>query len=132
MHRTRLSPRCCATSSVSVLASSSNVTSACNALNSSGTAPRGNSTSTTGPVTRTTRPLVSFFVALSVFSAVAVISIFFLMGLTSGGVGQCVGTADDFADFLGDVGLALAVGHQGQLFDEVVGVVGGRLHRALT
>ena len=27
-----------------------------------------------GPVTRTTRPVVSFFVALSVFSAVAVIS----------------------------------------------------------
>src|SRR5271156_2377942 len=59
MVRTRLSPRCSATSSVNVFASALNVTSACRALNSPGTEPRGNSTSTTGPVIRTTRPLVS-------------------------------------------------------------------------
>ena len=54
--RTRLSPRCCATSSVMVLATASRVTSTCRALNRAGCSPRGNSTSTTGPITRTTRP----------------------------------------------------------------------------
>src|SRR6201993_4732390 len=74
MVRTRLSPRCCATSSVNVFASDANVTSACRALNSSGTEPRGNSTSTTGPVTRTTRPLVSVLLEFFDFSVVAAIS----------------------------------------------------------
>src|ERR1700722_11408209 len=71
--RTRLSPRCCATSSVSVFASASNVTSACSALNRSGTEPRGNSTSTTGPVIRTTRPLVSVPLAFFEFSVCLVV-----------------------------------------------------------
>ena len=108
--RTKLSPRWCATSNVRVFLSSSNVISACSALNSSGTEPRGNSTSTTGPVTRTTRPLVSDLVGLSVFSAVAAHYLFrFLVGLLSG-VGERVCATDDFADFLGDLGLPLAVG----------------------
>ena len=107
--RTKLSPRWFATSNVRVFASSSNVISACNALNRSGTEPRGNSTSTTGPVTRTTRPLVSDFVGLSVFSAVALIIFFRFLVWLPGGVGERVCATDDFADFLGDLGLPLAV-----------------------
>src|SRR4051794_30056523 len=57
MARTTLSPRCWATSRVSVLPRSARVTSTFSALNRSGIASRGNSTSTTGPVTRTTRPV---------------------------------------------------------------------------
>src|SRR5699024_9068107 len=54
--RTRLSPRCCATSRVMVRATASSSISTVSALYSSGSPPRGNSTSTTGPMTRTTRP----------------------------------------------------------------------------
>ena len=54
--RTMLSPRCWATSRVSVLVPSARVTSTCSALKISGIASRGNSASTTGPMTRTTRP----------------------------------------------------------------------------
>src|ERR1700730_5096302 len=74
MVRTRLSPKCSATSSVNVFASDSNVTAACRALNKAGTEPRGNSTSTTGPVIRTTRPLVSVPLEFFDFSVVAAIS----------------------------------------------------------
>ena len=49
MARTMLSPRCCATSRVSVLVPSARVTSTCSALKISGIASRGNSASTTGP-----------------------------------------------------------------------------------
>ena len=63
-------------------------------------------------------------------SAVAVILFFASYGLTAG-VGERVCATDDFADFLGDLGLPLAVGLKGQGLDEVVGVVGGRLHRPL-
>ena len=45
-------------------------------------------------------------------------------------IGQRVGTADDLADFLGDLRLALPVGLQREGLDQVVGVIGGRLHRA--
>src|SRR5271155_3399611 len=134
MVRTRLSPRCSATSSVNVFASDSNVTSACRALNSSGTEPRGNSTSTTGPVIRTTRPLVSVlleFFDFSVCLVVAAISSSLLMGLFSG-IGERVCATDDFADFLGDLGLPFTVGLESQGFDEIVGVVARRLHCPLT
>src|SRR5262249_12561476 len=124
MQRTRLSPRCCATSRVKVLASSSKVISAFSALNSSGTAPRGNSTSTTGPVIRTTRPLVSLLLLVVSRSAVAVMSLSSSYLGSLGGIGQRICAAYDFADFLGDLGLTLAVGLQCQVFDEFVGVVG--------
>ena len=109
MARTMLSPRCWATSRVSVLAISSNVTSACSALNSSGTEPRGNSTSTTGPVTRTTRPVASCLRgSIGLFGGSS--HLFFASSSGYRGVGQRVGAADDLADFLGDLGLPRAVG----------------------
>src|SRR6202048_3207517 len=128
MQRTRLSPRCRATSRVNVLASSENVMSVWSALNNAGTAPRGNSTSTTGPVTRTTRPLVSLPALVVSRSAVAVMSSSLLWILL--GAGQRVRATDDFADFLGDLSLAFPVGLQSQIRDEVVGVVACRLHCA--
>ena len=57
--RTRLSPRCCATSRVMVRATDSRLISTVSALYSAGSPPRGNSTSTTGPMTRTTRPAIA-------------------------------------------------------------------------
>ena len=42
-----------------------------------------------------------------------------------------VGATDDLADFLGDFGLAGRVGKPGERLDELSGVVGRRLHRAL-
>src|SRR5215470_15260873 len=117
MQRTMLSPRCWATSRVNVFFSCSSSTSTCSALNSWGTDSRGNSTSTTGPITRTTRP-VAFLVA-------AVMSL-----ITSCGCGECVGAADDLADLLGDLGLAGLVHLAGEASDQLVGVVGRRLHGA--
>src|SRR3954447_16253022 len=145
MVRTTLSPRCWATSRVSVLPRSARVTSTFKALNRSGIASRGNSTSTTGPVTRTTRPVPARFCAVGGRSSVTVICTALLpcgcrcgiagtFGCGSGsiaGVGgdQRVGAADDLADLLGDLGLAGLVGLPGQVLGQFLGVVGGRLHR---
>src|SRR5918998_595858 len=139
MVRTTLSPRCWATSRVSVLPRSARVTSTCRALNRSGIASRGNSTSTTGPVTRTTRPVVWVVGRSSVT----------VTGCSSGGsqvqcprrgggvegsvVGagghQRVGAADDLADLLGDLRLPGLVGLAGQVLRQFLGVVRRRLHR---
>src|SRR5579872_118683 len=91
----------------------------------------GNSTSTTGPVTRATRPVPAAVVGPSPlaaeFSTVAVMS----SSLTRRArIGQRVGAADDLADFLGDLGLPCVVRLTGQRLDQVVRVVGGRLHGA--
>src|SRR5579862_937851 len=90
----------------------------------------GNSTSTTGPVTRATRPVPAAASPLSAeFSTVAVMSR--RSSLTRRArVGQRVGAADDLADFLGDLGLPRVVRLAGQRLDQIVRVVGGRLHRA--
>ena len=45
-----------------------------------------------------------------------------------GCVGESVCATDDFADFLGNPGLTFTIGHQGEDLDQIVGVVGGRLH----
>src|ERR1700733_7952019 len=88
----------------------------------------GNSTSTTGPVTRATRPVPAAASPLSgVFSSVAVMC----SSLTrSARAGQRIGAADDLADFLGDLGLPCVVRLTGQRLDQIVRVVGGRLHGA--
>src|SRR5580700_4324099 len=86
-----------------------------------------NSTSTTGPMTRATRPVpsgASSPPASEVFSTVAVMSSLF----PCDGLGQRVGSADDLAYFLGDLGLPGLVGLAGKPLEQVVGVVGGRLH----
>src|SRR4249919_1146363 len=102
----------------------------------SGIESMGYSTSTTGPITRATRPvappdpvsLVSSTVAVMVFSSVSRTGP--LLGLCLG-VGQRIHAADDLADLLGDAGLTGLVGHPGVLLDELVRVVGRRLHRLL-
>src|SRR6516164_3007928 len=92
-----------------------------------------NSTSTTGPMTRATRPVPAAASPLSagppwpVLSTVAVMCSS-LTRCARGG--QRAGAADDLADFLGDLGLPCVVGLTGQRLDQIVGVVGGRLHRA--
>src|SRR5919107_1531174 len=124
--RTWLSPRCCATSRVSVLVSSPSVTWIFRALNSSGTSPRGNSTSTTGPRMRVMRPTAPCEPFCSVPSAVAVDWV-----IVAPLLGEGVGAANDLADLLRDLGLAGLVRFPGQVVDQVVRVVGRRLHRAL-
>src|ERR1700712_2775466 len=44
--------------------------------------------------------------------------------------GERIGAADDLADFLGDLGLACRVRCSGERLDELVRVVGRRLHGA--
>src|SRR6516164_2144856 len=92
----------------------------------SGICSVGNSTSTTGPVTRATWPVRPTWPPSAAFSTVAVIVTSLALCER---LGQRVGTADDLADFLGDLGLAGLVGFKGELIEQLVGVVGGRLHR---
>src|SRR4051812_38479986 len=137
--RTTLSPRCWATSRVSVLPRSARVTSTFRALNRSGIASRGNSTSTTGPVTRTTRPLAAPVGEVDGRSSVTVMCaallpcgcLAYVWGRSVVGAGrhERVGAADDLADLLGDLGLAGLVGLPREVLRELFGVVGGRLHR---
>src|SRR3984957_19568090 len=90
-----------------------------------------NSTSTTGPMTRATRPVpsgASSPPASEVFSTVAVMSSLF----PCDGLGERVGSGDALAavlaDFLVDLGLPGLVGLAGEVLEQVVGVVGDRLH----
>src|SRR5690625_4781634 len=121
--RTRLSPRCWATSRVTVLVSPPRATSVCRALFSGGRAPTGNSTSTTGPVTRAMRPVA--VPGSAVPSTVAVT----LLLTSRAGTSEGVGAADDLADLVGDLRLAGLVGLAGQGLDKLLGVIGRRLHR---
>src|SRR6516164_7510829 len=94
----------------------------------SGICSVANSTSTTGPVTRATwptRPASSPAPPVARFSWVAVISTSLAPRES---LGQRVGAPDDLADFLGDLRLAGLVGLAGELLEQIVGVVGGRLH----
>src|SRR3712207_2500628 len=138
MVRTTFSPRCCDTSRVSVLPRSASVTSTFRALNRSGIASRGNSTSTTGPVTRTTRPAAVVCEVVGRSSVTVICTALLPLGLRWSGKGgsvvgtgrdQRVGSADDLADLLGDLGLTSLVGLPGQVLGQLLGVVGGRLHR---
>src|SRR3954467_4140452 len=140
MVRTTFSPRCWATSRVSVLDRSARSTSTFRALKRSGIASRGNSTSTTGPVTRTTRPapVVSWVDGRA--SVTVICAALLPSGLGGGtrlwgsvaGVGgdESVGAADDLADLLGDLGLAGLVGLPGQVLLQFLGVVRRGLHRS--
>src|SRR5215475_2481210 len=94
----------------------------------SGICSVANSTSTTGPMTRATwptRPASPPLVAWSSWVAVISTSL-----APCDRLGQRVGAADDLADFLGDLRLAGLVGLAGELLEQIVGVVGGRLHGA--
>src|SRR4249919_1526155 len=94
----------------------------------SGICSAPNSTSTTGPVTRATWPTSaapSRPPPVAEFSVVAVICPSLA---PCERLGQRVGAPDDLADFLGDLGLPGLVGLAGELLEQVVGVVGGRLH----
>ena len=77
--------------------------------------------------------VLDFFVVSR--SAVAVMSSSlpgFLNGSYCAASAKRVGATDDFADFLGDLGLPFPVGLQREVADQVVGVVAGRLHRTPT
>src|SRR5699024_2230027 len=84
-----------------------------------------NSMSSTGPVTRATRPTPDLVSVLVCSFSVAVM---YLSLTPSVGVGECVRTADDLADLLGNAGLAGLVGYSGVLLDQLVRVVRRRLH----
>src|SRR5215468_3527793 len=88
-----------------------------------------NSTSTTGPMTRAIWPTraASPLPPVAWFSWVAVISTSLA---PCDRLGQRVGAPDDLADFLGDLRLAGLVGLAAELLEQIVGVVGGRLHGA--
>src|SRR6516164_5152235 len=92
----------------------------------SGICSVANSTSTTGPMTRATWPTRPAPSAAWV-SWVAVISTSLA---PCDCLGQRVGAPDDLADFLGDLRLAGLVGLAAELLEQIVGVVGGRLHGA--
>src|SRR3954451_3398999 len=157
MTRTRLSPICCATSAVMTIVSPSSSASISTAKLISGSPSGGNSTSTTGPAIATTRP--SFRPVVVGVSAVTVMfrspTGALRVGFGAGfeqvgasrldGVGeevvgdelllrpaQRLGATDDLHDLGGDGILAGAVHDAREVDDEVVRVVGGRLHRALT
>src|SRR3954454_8735087 len=127
MARTRLSPRCWATSRVRVRVVSPREMSTCSALYISGIDSAGNSMSTTGPMTRDTRPVPPDAACVADSLRVAVIA----LSSAGGRVGQRVRTADDLADLLRDLGLAGVVRQPGVGLDQLVGVVGGRLHGTL-
>src|SRR5262249_59918077 len=94
----------------------------------SGICSVANSTSTTGPMTRATwpmRPAPPPLVAWSSWVAVISTSL-----APCDRLGQRVGTPDDLADFLGNLRLAGLVGLAAELLEQIVGVVGGRLHGA--
>src|SRR5215468_132526 len=97
----------------------------------SGICSAANSTSTTGPMTRATWPTRAVSSRppppVAWFSWIAVISTSLA---PCDCLGQRVGAPDDLADFLGDLRLACLVGLAGELLQQLVGVVGGRLHGA--
>src|SRR6266481_9638692 len=105
MLRTRRSPRCCCTSSVTVVGWFCTVKSTDNALWIAGNAS-GNSTSTTGPTTCTIFPV--------------------LMLPPSGSF--CL-AAGDLQQLLSDVPLPQLVVLEGKVLDHGLRVVGGVLHR---
>src|SRR5690606_10440017 len=123
IERTTPSPSCCCTSSVI------SVFSTFSASYTLGTASRGNSTSTTAPMIWTILP---WLILVSSDS---------LMLLCWSGAAHCRkpapawmgsdrgGAAHDLGNFLGDRRLAGLVVDQLQVVDQLVGVVGGGLHR---
>src|SRR5699024_8721987 len=128
--RTRLSPRCWATSRVISLLSPASSTVVFSALYISGMASGGNSMSMTGPMTRAIRPTPgSPASAAGVSDAVVVMSIL-RCGWCSAG-GQGVGTRDGRAGLRGDLGVPGLVGEPGVVADDVLGVVDCSVHGAL-
>src|SRR6516225_3449030 len=87
-----------------------------------------NSTSTTGPMTRATRPVPAAVSPLSAVFATVAVMCSSLTCCARGG--QRAGAADDLADFLGDLGLPCVVRLTGQRLEQIVRVIGGRLHGA--
>src|SRR4051794_41940575 len=86
-------------------------------------------------MTRATRPpdpLSALVVSVSLMVAVMSLILRHSWSLVAGGrVGERVDATDDLADLLGNTGLAGLVGDSGVLLDELGGVVGRGLHRAL-
>src|SRR3954464_7499423 len=129
--RTRSSPRCCCTSQTMTSSSAPALTpSSSISLLASGRAmviallisgsSSGNTASITTPVISSMRP--TFLPSLwrsSFFSSVAAIGF---------SLAQRLGAGDDFHDLLGDLGLAGTVHLEGQVVDELAGVLGRVAH----
>src|SRR6186997_1846803 len=112
--RTQLLPRCCATSHTSGSPPSTSISTAFRIF---GSWPAGNSMSTTGPVIWMTRP--------SALAGAAV-----AMSFSSSWCGSArLRAGRDFDHLSGDVGLAGLVVGQGEIVDELAGVLGRVLHR---
>src|SRR5438270_11367066 len=141
-HRTRPSPICWATSATIFWRLPSASISSSTAKLISGRYPGGNSTSMTGPAMATTRPSACAFVL-----STAVMSLLLLLGrfldrregvvlgaalVPAGLLAQGLGAADDLHDLGGDGILAGPVHDAAEGLDQLVGVVGGRLHGSLT
>src|SRR5690349_5514092 len=77
-------------------------------------------------MTRTTRPVALSLEAAWVSFSKRVV----MLSVVRSGRREGIGSADDLADFLGDLGLAGLVGKSGVGTDQLGGVVAGRLHRA--
>src|SRR3954451_19575924 len=99
--------------------------------------------STIGPMTRATRPTPGVSAGLAVSSTVVAVmsglASFVRSGAPAGAVScgrcsggsECVGARHDLADLLGDLTLAGLVGQPRVHADEVLGVLGRGVHRAL-
>src|SRR4029077_6890439 len=90
-----------------------------------------NSMSTTGPMTRATRPTpgpLACWTPASVVVAV-MMSLPFVSEMSGG---ERVGARHDLTDLLRDLGLAGLVGEPGVHAHQVLRVLGGGVHRALT
>src|SRR5205085_3569139 len=141
---------CWATSLVILISSPSRSTVIVTAVLISGMSPGGNSTSTTGPAIETTFP--SLWPSSSLCCCSVSVTLIgrrsysllvrgrdVLHGLhLAEGVGglmarlaQGFGAAHDLHDLGGDARLTQLVGVDGQVLDELLGVVGGRLHGPL-
>src|SRR3954447_4992378 len=85
--------------------------------------------STTGPMTRATRPTPGPEACST--AASVVVAVMFFSGFV-GSAGERVGARHDLADLLRDLGLAGLVGEPGVHAHQVLRVLGGGVHRALT
>src|SRR6056297_108961 len=138
--RTRRSPRCWATSAVMVRLSPCSSRSKVSALLMSGRFPGGNSTSTTGPMTRMMRPSAD---AVAMFGSFGVrdagrgdrrcswCGLGWMVDVRARSVAERLGAPDDLGDLGGDLLLTGLVHDPRQVGRDLLGVVGGGLHRSL-
>ena len=128
--RMRSSPRCCCTSSTRRSRSCRRRTPPRGRCRSRA-GGRVNTTSTTTPWTSSTVPTLSFSVSrLSCWVCVPASKFLSPCDLTADAQADALGPRDDLHDLLRDLGLALAVGRESEVVDQLGGVVGCVAHGA--